>query len=1520
MNIEKKFYKSTLFLSILLYFLISPYTTNAGCCYNGTACANMDDTQECTSLGYNFYAGYVCSFSDNACVVLGCCDNAATCIDTNQEADCVAIAPYSFYVDRICDSGSTSCQIPQHRGCQAGSCALVPGIGNDTCLIDNDCQHTECQSGSCALVNGSGNNECSSDNDCQHTECQSGSCILIDGPGNDECSTDDNCKHKECDISGSCIDVNTPGEDLCDVDNDCNLVSITSQYTSAIFYYNLNDISGTLTPCSCRGNCGYLPDETTTPECSGEDCPEHSCNFNSGTVCKREGQYYVGLRTKPGAAISAYDCLGITTCGTPENGIDRHMLYNVLAHYVNYDENEAYCTFTSCGNGTWDPDAPSSYDKCPPGAPSCGNPGTCCGDEPDDDPDMGPSACANCPVGYNQKNRHWSDGVAPPIRCCGDDMTDDCMLFDSDYLCFDNGGYLISAEAPGEAIDCEQDCAILYTPGSPSYVNCVRDCLALLEIEDPVLLHKSPYNTSGAYWSWKDGYNNAYRGLIYDVTCANYPILGSGDGWISCNDFIINRDVPGRPTTEKYFTIFDGDGGQNNPQTVNDVSGNHYYYCYTEDNDNYIIAECCGGNRIYDPICLSDPISGGAQKQTGDYITAVKNPGFELGSATNASFWTNGINHEWNGDSISFNSVNPTNTFTFSDPIPVIPGKDYTITAYIYNDLNSGTAGIEVCTPDLSWCICRTDSTFGLKNLQQLSCSFQPSAGVTSIEVKLITNNGATGQAYFDNVHLNTLYCIDDYSFTTDLDGKSKESCEGYDTPTDHTYTGAYCCSEDDDTNEYYNDPGDIGACWNKIFQDNEDYYVYENNKEYSEVFVYNGTFYGCAIDNNAHPPGDPNKPYEGSINFVKNPDFENNLDHYTPNGATASILNIGYPHNKILGITYNSPGDYVSQKGIILQNGETYTITFEAKTDYDVTLPSYDILKIEDSQGIINCGPFVMEEDNWKLFKCSGTWTSDQFAELILETTGDPSNTIFYDNLRIYSSNDFLLNLQDHPNPGGGGDVKGDLITDKTYCTTFDIDYDGTEDYYCSYLEKWKKIENEVFEPQLGGHKLSYIPWPVDPNTQIAECCAEDSCWNGIECIPDQSTDPSSLAYPNGGDGYRCINGEWKYSYLKNDWNPEHNPEIYSGYCPTNSQCLVNLNGLYENNGKPETYQHSGNQEYPTGNAPQCINDSQYILDHYCNNGNWTSRTNLLASDLLGLADDIALTKYTLFCEDYERTLNIYEYSPHPLIGVVEKLLDGPDCKIYPPTNPEGQKVSCVNKICILKYYQGDEERAIFGTTINVPINATTDTPAPYYNEYVLAMFGKFPPLYPQPTYCKNAIDPDGNYHACDGNDIWYNHKIESLIYEKQGISTLSMSSNPFIKFFRTLFKFIQFWKPEYPRQPGLGIDLSFIEKTKDFNKIYIDITPTTSIGAVRESIYDEIEQDKIDYIAINYTGFSADICDTVNKFNEVWTAYDYAYHKAIVCNETGNSYYVTTKDVDFFEMRSMDIWKQLTSELRVK
>jgi hypothetical protein len=211
-------------------------------------------------------------------------------------------------------------------------------------------------------------------------------------------------------------------------------------------------------------------------------------------------------------------------------------------------------------------------------------------------------------------------------------------------------------------------------------------------------------------------------------------------------------------------------------------------------------------------------------------------------------------------------------------------------------------------------------------------------------------------------------------------------------------------------------------------------------------------------------------------------------------------------------------------------------------------------------------------------------------------------------------TNNNFLIDdLIHHPTPGQYTTGTATLVFDNEYCN---IKETTVGSYFCSYQEKW--IANTV-----DGNRthLSFIPWK-NATVQQAECCLPSQCWDGDECVdsilesPISNVEPWEDRYQNSrrdrGDGFICKDGNWEFSYLKTTWDGSDD-----GYCLNNSQCLVDPNGEYSLTHKYGPLHYAYDTLRDDVSVPACINDGEYFLDHYCENGTWTTRTKYLAADL---------------------------------------------------------------------------------------------------------------------------------------------------------------------------------------------------------------------------------------------------------------------------------------------------------------
>ena len=211
------------------------------------------------------------------------------------------------------------------------------------------------------------------------------------------------------------------------------------------------------------------------------------------------------------------------------------------------------------------------------------------------------------------------------------------------------------------------------------------------------------------------------------------------------------------------------------------------------------------------------------------------------------------------------------------------------------------------------------------------------------------------------------------------------------------------------------------------------------------------------------------------------------------------------------------------------------------------------------------------------------------------------------------YSPSDPTLLLKDENN--------ANLVQMTSTCA-----YDSKTAMYCDIDGYWK---NTAQAPPL---RLSKVA-PTQAAAKSTACCPTNTCWDGASCYPDQSTNSSSA--PPKGDGYRCIAGAWTLAYAKTKphsaaltTDPQNNP-AQTGYCPRSDQCFVSANGNATDNDQP-------------AKNPQCIASSRFIGDDYCESGQWTTRTRLLALTMLKTVGKG--TDFTLYCGPAKDTLNYYK------------------------------------------------------------------------------------------------------------------------------------------------------------------------------------------------------------------------------------------------------------------------------------
>jgi len=356
----------------------------------------------------------------------------------------------------------------------------------------------------------------------------------------------------------------------------------------------------------------------------------------------------------------------------------------------------------------------------------------------------------------------------------------------------------------------------------------------------------------------------------------------------------------------------------------------------------------------------------------------------------------------------------------------------------------------------------------------------------------------------------------------------------------------------------------------------------------------------------------------------------------------------------------------------------------------------------------------------------------------------------------------------------------------------------------------------------------------------------------------------------------------------LKHTWNRQG-----YGFCPEQSQCIVSdspaANPDYD--GDPSKY-------FTNPPGPRCIDDSQFILDNYCENGKWTSRTKLVALTLLDFASSKS-NNFVLFCDDYETVLNQYEYLVKSGSDrlLVEDLFKDYRCYQY----NSSERTSCVNSVCVLKYSGG----VAVGTSLNTDIDDADYSLLQAFNQSVDA--------------CDSAVDStSANFVRCTGwskfGRAFFNPDINSFIYLSSDDTLPSAAYySAFNVFFKSKFDSMADYVDDYVDNPDVSyLNFSFFRGSSMFNKIYYSQQSSRYIFAFLEEDQTEFGYD---YLGIQFEGIDLG----VNPCENIFQAYDDG--SGVFCkSQSNNEFIVIAKGAGNSPSPLVSAWADLTGKLRPK
>ncbi|MBS3138155.1 hypothetical protein J4207_00450, partial [Candidatus Woesearchaeota archaeon] len=366
--------------------------------------------------------------------------------------------------------------------------------------------------------------------------------------------------------------------------------------------------------------------------------------------------------------------------------------------------------------------------------------------------------------------------------------------------------------------------------------------------------------------------------------------------------------------------------------------------------------------------------------------------------------------------------------------------------------------------------------------------------------------------------------------------------------------------------------------------------------------------------------------------------------------------------------------------------------------------------------------------------------------------------------------------------------------------------------------------------------------------------CCEENSCWDGKECVENMAATPDALPINN----YRCVDGDWVASPEKTDLRGN------TGFCPTEQQCLVSINGNNEFNNDANKFYISFKDE----DWPQCIGDKQFVSDNYCDAGTWTSRTRLIAKELLDLVRVRGdPNKYTLYCDDYKHSL--VSTNDQVLIDAIEGVpqlvtdangitkIDASSLSCFADAD-----APCMNNFCVLKYVEGNTNKTVVGMSLNVNTSK------------VLPLFG-FPP-----AACagKGTNGFDNCLSTSAGTaTVWFDDRSDILVYSRDGVN---LQISPVQSLFAAIFTLVRSIFSFFTGTQALvNADVEFVEGTTQFDRLYLCAADSKLIIAVQETRGDKR------FVLAQYLGFTENLCDYMQRISTTGLGVG----DAVACSRTG-------------------------------
>jgi len=455
------------------------------------------------------------------------------------------------------------------------------------------------------------------------------------------------------------------------------------------------------------------------------------------------------------------------------------------------------------------------------------------------------------------------------------------------------------------------------------------------------------------------------------------------------------------------------------------------------------------------------------------------------------------------------------------------------------------------------------------------------------------------------------------------------------------------------------------------------------------------------------------------------------------------------------------------------------------------------------------------------------------------------------------------------------------------------------SKSYHTSLVDPWKYSSYRSGEFRLLSKPIS------------ESCCPNDKCWNGSVCVsgaPEPFTGFVNNYYPkysnlfgndnlSGYDMYVCYldteayygaglslnnNASWVGAYYKEVWDNSS-----QGYCLNDSDCWSGRecvpNGWYTEFNSVERLPTSLDPSVVTNFNAQGFDDSGFkVADHFCEKGNWSSRTKLLALRLLNFTRAVSALNYTLYCDTPANSLvNLSVFATVPGANT--------------------------NNFCVLTYEQtqsfisSPEDQTIVKSVVGFSLNNNISSTL-----YTLLGEGV-----DSCSLSDVSGSIYGKFERCGNDRLFYDARDKLVIYSYDaitnvdGVNSLTDASflDSFIRNpFSTVINFVLgVFTPSVP-----AASLSFAGLTKDFDRVYL-----AKFGS--KEIFGYLERTLLDknYLSVSYKDFSSDLCSVMNN----------AYKSSASVNCVSN---LTISRTDVFvndsQINLNEYWRDLTARTRIR